>query len=575
MFRLKITLLTISIAGLIASSALLSSTTLVQAATGDSCNPERTSNYMPLGKSAFDGWQIQPTNGVTALGGATVTANTYIPYVNDNDAVWSMLTQSNASATGFLQVGYYYNPSLYETPMFFVEWENSTGQLYSPIEVYPYGETPTLSEPEPGTTYSYNTLYNPAEQEYTLTIGITQNGITTNYPAYALTNDEYGYGFEQNEPVVFGSGPPWRVDLGFEPYGVEIYGEAHSTLDQMVGDLVNPEQLSQSGYYENGSWQTMSGATVNDNYPNTSGQWINNAEWGYNQVSSNDLAIWDNGCPMLYTSNPPSTQVADPITSGSYIDDQSGSSPFNTNTLFDQGPTGDSNGPYQLQDQGGTGNLMLVNNAGYVLWSPGIVTGSPTYATMQGSDCNFVDYDAWGNSAYFSTGAQSSASGCEINTQVDGNLVVYDNGSAVWSTGTNWDSSEVNGYPSALLYGQSMIEGTSSSQLWSPNGDYFLNMQSDGNLVLYYHNGSTNTPEWYSGLGGYYGECVEMQNSGSYAGALVLYPSYSGSTCTGTPVWESQGSGSGTYNHALVTSGGTLSIQEVTQTNGNYVTSLG
>lgn len=71
--------------------------------------------------------------------------------------------------------------------------------------------------------------------------------------------------------------------------------------------------------------------------------------------------------------------------------------------------------------------------------------------------------------------------------------------------------------PSALLGGQTLTAGHS---LVSPDGHYILAMQSDGNLVLYLHNGGFSVrPLWSSGTSGDRGDRAVLQTNGN----LVLY----------------------------------------------------
>ncbi|MER5638743.1 hypothetical protein ABT095_17485 [Kitasatospora sp. NPDC002227] len=70
----------------------------------------------------------------------------------------------------------------------------------------------------------------------------------------------------------------------------------------------------------------------------------------------------------------------------------------------------------------------------------------------------------------------------KLYMQWDGNVVVYKNGTAVWSA------------PGAM-----------------PNGN-FLAMQVDGNLVVY---SASNTPLWASNTGGHYGAVLAVYDSGA------------------------------------------------------------
>lgn len=86
-------------------------------------------------------------------------------------------------------------------------------------------------------------------------------------------------------------------------------------------------------------------------------------------------------------------------------------------------------------------------------------------------------------------------------------------------------------------------------QLWSPNSEYMLEMQSDGNLVLYRM--SDSKPLWSTGTQKKGGKRIGMQDDGN----LVLY------TDDGKPVWAS-----GTDHKA-----GTLGVFAQLQDDGNFV----
>jgi hypothetical protein len=165
------------------------------------------------------------------------------------------------------------------------------------------------------------------------------------------------------------------------------------------------------------------------------------------------------------------------------------------------------------------GNLVLYGPDGAALWSTG----------TSGEDC--------------------SANQCLAVFQTDGNLVVYNGSTPLWSSGTS-------GRPDAelLLSAQSpqlQILGGDQSMLWANvyafgAGNFTLNqntsvdfysltlaMQGDGNLVLY---GPDGTPLWDTGTFGQdcgTNQCyVTFQSDGN----LVVY---NGST----PLWSSGTSG--------------------------------
>ena len=102
-----------------------------------------------------------------------------------------------------------------------------------------------------------------------------------------------------------------------------------------------------------------------------------------------------------------------------------------------------------------------------------------------------------------------------------------------------------------LAPGQGLIAGTSQSEIMTCGGQYWLAMQTDGNLVLYQApmpSAPTATPLWASNTVGSFGDRVIMQGDGN----LVIY------NPAGNAVWSS-----GTAGHPgvrLAISGTVLSI---------------
>jgi subtilase family serine protease len=163
------------------------------------------------------------------------------------------------------------------------------------------------------------------------------------------------------------------------------------------------------------------------------------------------------------------------------------------------------------------GNLVVYTSAGKAVWNSGTEgTGSANYLYMQ-NDGNLIVYTS-ANTAVWAAGRANADQLCtsailhagqalyspseqyELTMQTDGNLVVYDNGAAIWNSGT---------------------EGTGTAN--------YLTMQGDGNLVVYT---SAGTAVWNSGTEGTgTANYLVMQNDGN----LVVY------TGSGTAVWASKG----------------------------------
>jgi hypothetical protein len=142
---------------------------------------------------------------------------------------------------------------------------------------------------------------------------------------------------------------------------------------------------------------------------------------------------------------------------------------------------------------------LVLYHEGDALWSSGI-QGAGAYAVMQ-SDGNLVIYD--GGEAKWSSNT-AGFSGAYLQVQNDSNVVVYQSGHPIWDWMSGYIGNELNGW--------TLNPG---SYLLSPNHEYELIMQStDGNLVLY----QGSKALWSSGAEGA-GSSVTMQTDGN----LVIY----------------------------------------------------
>jgi len=153
------------------------------------------------------------------------------------------------------------------------------------------------------------------------------------------------------------------------------------------------------------------------------------------------------------------------------------------------------------------------------------------YQLFMQTDGNLVDY-SWPRALWASNTAGKS--GADLEMQTDGNLVIYAPGHiAVWASNTA-------GHPGAYLVIQNdanmVVVSPSGQPLWasgavdyqlqpgqrlnsgwqiqSPDRNYRMVMQSDGNLVLY----TGNTAKWASGTSVANSD-LEMQSDGN----LVIY----------------------------------------------------
>jgi hypothetical protein len=158
-----------------------------------------------------------------------------------------------------------------------------------------------------------------------------------------------------------------------------------------------------------------------------------------------------------------------------------------------------------LESDGGEYKLIMQGDGNLVLYHEGKALwssetgGNPgSYAVMQGEG-NLVVYD--GSTATWNSSTWGF-SGAYLVLQNEGNLVVYQDGHPLWDWGSGYLGNELN---------QWKLEP--GAYLLSPNHEYELVMQSsDGNLVLY-HDGQAL---WSSQTGGNPGSYAVMQSDGNF-----------------------------------------------------------
>jgi hypothetical protein len=160
---------------------------------------------------------------------------------------------------------------------------------------------------------------------------------------------------------------------------------------------------------------------------------------------------------------------------------------FCGNTLqFDLRPDGECNTPCSAD-----GSQMCGGP-----WRNSIYMSAPGGSGGGGSGGGGGGPDLASGASLHAGDSRTSSDGRFVFTyQGDGNLVLYQQGTAIWSSGTN---------------------GTSA------NG---TSMQGDGNLVVY---DASGTPRWASGTAGYSGSHLTVQSDGN----TVIY------TPSGQPVWS-------------------------------------
>jgi hypothetical protein len=154
------------------------------------------------------------------------------------------------------------------------------------------------------------------------------------------------------------------------------------------------------------------------------------------------------------------------------------------------------------------GNLVLYNRFGRALWASSTEGNPGAYLANQLSDGNLVVYDTSGQPLW-ATYTEGN-SGDLLRLENDGNLLVSStSGHVLWQTGALDHS----------LFGGESLSGTASEYLVSPNQEFQLAMQTDGNLVLYNDFGRAL---WASHTEGNPGAYIATQASD---GNVVIYNS--------------------------------------------------
>src|SRR5487761_2299629 len=148
------------------------------------------------------------------------------------------------------------------------------------------------------------------------------------------------------------------------------------------------------------------------------------------------------------------------------------------------------NGQFRLSMQG-DGNLVLYDGA-TPAWATG-TSGVGNYAVMQG-DGNLVLYSA-ANSALWASNTSGNA-GADLTLSDAGVLGVDSGTTVIWAA-------------TAVLTPNATLVATQSIR--SPNGQFRLSMQGDGNLVLY---SAANSALWASNASGNAGADLTLSDAG-------------------------------------------------------------
>jgi hypothetical protein len=170
------------------------------------------------------------------------------------------------------------------------------------------------------------------------------------------------------------------------------------------------------------------------------------------------------------------------------------------------------------------GNLVLYyQTSATPLWSTNTANNPGAYFSLPGSGAMAV-YNTARFALWLPPAGEPWVGDSPLDTrfvvQDDGNVVLYDTKigdvHALWATNTNGLQGKTltscgAGAPSSM--GSSLLE--SGACLISPNQQYELIMQTDGNLVLYYLN--SGSPEWATGTENSTGAFFRLQDTGSMA----------------------------------------------------------
>jgi hypothetical protein len=229
----------------------------------------------------------------------------------------------------------------------------------------------------------------------------------------------------------------------------------------------------------------------------TAGQWVQTQNRKLEMQTDCDLVLFSVANALVggslwssQTAGAGTGCYADFQGDGNFVVYDGGASP-----LWASGTSGTSGAELRLQDDG---NLVVYNGVNQPLWSTS--TNTPSQSTFAAgglsltagqfvqtqtrklemqADCNLVLYNvanAQVGGVLWHSGTFGAGTGCYVDFQGDGNLVVYDGGGQpLWASGTS---------------------GTSGAELW---------LQSDGNLVIYNGVGlplwDTNTPGTFISTG--------------------------------------------------------------------------
>lgn len=373
----------------------------------------------------------------------------------------------------------------------------------------------------PSSVYAYKVLYNQVSDQTTFW--------------YEAAN-----GWNQ-----IGSSPK----LGWVPTQGVNASETHSNTDQAYGATKDVEPFTNVQIYKDtssnsGSWVPMdqngqatiysvSASGSNPDYTTL----LANYQFGWNLATNSELDVFDLGCPQTVTTG---TQISPPYNFSAAATNQIETLDTHQGYYF----AANTNGAFQVWENHDIYDASgCTVNCPKILWMPGGSSQSD-YMTLTNGD--LVVYGAQPSQTLWTSGISCTGS-CNPTANIgpDGNLTDYNGSTLLWASYSNYVSAG-NG----ITYGDELIYGQSIS---SPNGEYTLEMWSNGDLVLW--NNATLTSPWSSVTTG-------GANSSACVSSTGYLQVWSGKQCTGS--LEVQYGGTGSIDHLIVTNAGTVQLLQAT-----------
>jgi hypothetical protein len=491
----------------------------------------------------FDGWHYSVAAG-QELGGVTVSLNTYSAYVSrDTVWAWSMLEDNDPAGRDYAQVGWVEYPG--QVPHYVVAWSGpATNHQQKAIAFGPVA---------------------PGRHSYTV-----------------LWNNAGFYSFLIDNQAVYNNGVLVAPSPGFNATEASVSGETHNASSQMPGDVDNPLDMQSAGwvmrYSQNWEPFNLYGTAVilNDGAYNPPPLTPNPPWYGAQIVSSNELKIWDWGCPERATAFQANT---------GYLWVRTGSGGTNTNQRMMSGTSPSntrlSNGNYEVAFDSSTGHLSAYGPSGINTTGLGIQPNTnPSIAGLNNGSYEAA-FVALGTGHLYTYGPTTgnNATGLGIAAGTSPSVTGLSNGSyevAFEALGT--DNLYTYGPTTGNnVTGLGMAAGTSPSITRLADGSYEVAFQANSGALYTYGSKTGNDATGLGMANGTHPTITALPN-GSYevafqanTGDLFTYGPTTGSVDThqrmlastspsiaslgGTGGWEIAYQGSDTDVHTFVSSG--------------------